>query len=202
MESWPTRKKRSLQGPASKQLRLTSGSNKPQDELLQVTARAVAQLLAQNRASTAWLQHVIILPIDNHIGKAMIVAGSEYNAERERGIPSSELGPPWVSVWKAMVLALSKANLESHELQTLQSHIDEMTEPSMVADQVRHCTAKAAHDGKSIILVTVVVPTLFPLMQMLLVVFRRMGGEVKHGAAPAMGTERTLRRLLKDSSAT
>ena len=131
----------------------------------------------------------------------MIAAGTAYNADKQRGVNSTDLGPPWVSVWKAMILALSKSSsLEAQEIRSLQTHITDMTEPIMVADQVRHCTAKITHDGKSIIVVIVVVPSLFPLLQQLLNIFRRMGGIVKHGAAPALGTERTLRQLLKESA--
>ena len=176
----------------------TGDRNGPAHQLLLATARCVAQVAAQQRNSSAWLQHVVLLPLNNDIGKDMIAAGQKYHRQKEAGAQSNELGPPWISVWKAMIKRLCDlTTLPPEESRFLKDHVDQMIDPDMAAEHVKVCIAKITHDEAAIILTIVVDPSLHPLVMTILGILRRLGGTVKHGPAPAMGPERQVRKLLK-----
>jgi hypothetical protein len=194
MDSWPEPERK--RGRSSETI--PKSARNLESKLLFATAHCVTQLSAQQRAISAWMQHIVLLPPDNHVALSMISAGKDYNAKRQDGIDVNAMGPAWVVCWRAMILQLGEVkDLLESEKSLLTAHVASMTSPAIVADCVRHCTAKLTHTQDKALIKLVVSPALEPLLFAILAIFRRQGAEIKHGSAPPLGPERTVQSLLK-----
>jgi hypothetical protein len=197
MDSWPSKKR--VRTQPSK-----SSKEQSNEDLLIATARLSVQLAGQQRADSACLKRVALLPTTITSSTAMVKAGQEWHdnqGNKDTDDASTEKGYPHVYVWQALLLSLRDSTLlaEDEKIQ-ITAHAAQMQEPEMVLDHVTICRAKQTHDGKFVKLTVSTDASLEPLVQTIFKVLKRQGAEVKYGPAPPLSGERTVRNLLRNVS--
>ena len=204
METWttPSKRPRGQEAKSEASGSRPSGSSSLFDErqISVMAAKLALQTAAIVRDHSSALSHTALLPMDSPVTQSMLEAGRRYAADHTNSNKKVVMeGSPHQHIWCSLVLALQKLpNLPEDVAAPLRKHAAEISNPTLLQDDIHVCRTFHAHDGRCRIVLS-----LASRCDNLLVATLRglqfAGALIMHGAPPRSTLERQLASLLSAS---
>ena len=126
--------------------------------------------------------------------------GQQYFTERQGQNQPILTGPPYVHVWAALILFLVKVEALADKAPLLRQHAADITSPSELVPMIRICRIAKAFEPGMHRLTLAVSEELRPVLRAVLVCLEQLGGDIKYGPPPKSPLERTVQKLLANST--
>lgn len=184
-------------GQAPKMRRVADGDDLVQKDLLLAVAKLSLKSAEEVKELQAATFRTIIVPADCDFATAAKDATTAF-ADQTRGKGGKhDLGEPHVHLWSAVVgVALKVAGPESQD--ALKAHVDEANRggPKSLLNKVTYARMKKTFDKKYVRFYFSVVPSMDPILDIIMSLLTKIGGQEKYGTAPRSGLERDIQSKL------
>eukprot|EP00435_Cladocopium_sp_Y103_P017005 s2340_g4.t1 len=175
-------------GQHQKVRRVADSDEGSQKELLIAVAKLSLKSSEEMKELQAAVFRTIIVPADSDFATAAKDTTAAF-ADQTRGKGGKhDLGEPHVHLWSAVVgVALQMAGPESQEI--LKAHVEEANRrgPKGLLSQVTYARMRFYFS---------VIPSMAPILDIIMIFLTKIGGQEKHGTAPRSGLERDIQAKL------